>query len=168
MKEPRKPTDFTHQHGKDDRMYGERLEDPYQARGKYTEPTVCSGCGAVFHKGRWRWGAPIAGAKEQLCPACQRIHDGQPAGIVTIRGDFFAAHRDEILNLITNAEEKERPEHPLQRVMGIEDQGDGIVVSLTDMHLTRGIGEALHHAYEGELTYDYNDKDTVFRVSWTR
>ena len=30
----------------------EGREDPYQARGKYKEPTRCAECGAVFH----RWG----------------------------------------------------------------------------------------------------------------
>jgi NMD protein affecting ribosome stability and mRNA decay len=168
MKESGKPTDFAHQHGKDDRMYGERLEDPYQAKGKYPEPTVCSGCGAVYRKGRWQWGAPIAGAHEQLCPACQRIEDGQPAGILTIKGDFFAAHRDEILHLIENYEEKEKPEHPLQRVMGITDEDGGTVVTFTDMHIARGVGEALHHAYEGELDYEHSEKTSVFRVNWTR
>lgn len=168
MKEPRKPTDFAHQHPKDERAYGERLEDPYQARGKYSEPTVCTGCGAVFHKGRWHWGSPIAGAHQQLCPACQRIHDDQPAGILTISGEFFPAHREEILNLIDNYEEKEKPEHPLQRVMGVTDEDGGTIVTFTDMHLARGVGEALHRAYEGELDFEYNEKATVFRVNWSR
>jgi hypothetical protein len=168
MKEPRKPTDIAHQPGKDDRMYSERLEDPYQARGKYSEPTVCPECSAVFHKGRWQWGSAEAGAKEQLCPACQRIHDGQPAGVLTIGGEFFAAHREEIMNLIHNAEKKEKPEHPLQRIMGTEDQDGAAVVTFTDMHLARGTAEALHHAYEGELDYDFSEKDGVFRASWTR
>jgi NMD protein affecting ribosome stability and mRNA decay len=168
MKQPRKPTDYAQQHGKDERMYGERYEDPYQARGKYPEPSVCTGCGALFHKGRWQWGIAPAGAHKHLCPACQRIHDRQPAGILTIRGDFFAAHRQEILGLIHNAEAKERVEHPLQRVMKIEEGEDGVVVSLTDVHLTRTIGDDLHSAYEGELDYEYVERATVFRANWTR
>jgi NMD protein affecting ribosome stability and mRNA decay len=168
MKEPRKPTDFAHQHGKDERMYGERLEDPYQARGKYSEPTVCPDCGAVYHDGRWRWAAAAANAHEQRCPACQRIQDGQPAAILTLRGDFLPAHRDEILHLIENYEKKERPEHPLQRVMAISDEDDATVVAFTDMHIARAVGEALHSAYEGELDYEHNEKTTVFRVNWTR
>jgi NMD protein affecting ribosome stability and mRNA decay len=168
MKEPRKPTDFAQQHGKDDRMYGERLHDPYQARGKYPEPSLCPDCGAVFEKGRWHWGSAGAGAHEQRCPACQRIQDKQPAGVVTLKGDFLSAHRHEIISLIQNAEKKEKPEHPLQRVMAIEDQDGGITVSLTDVHIARAIADALQHAYEGELDYEYSDKDTLFRASWSR
>jgi hypothetical protein len=168
MKEPRKSQDFVRQHGKDERMYGGRYEDPYQRRGKYQEPSVCTECGAVFQKGRWQWGDAPEGAHEHLCPACQRIHDGQPAGVLTISGDFLLEHKQEIMGVIHNTETKEKAEHPLQRVMAIEEQDNNVIVSLTDMHLTRGIGEALHHAYEGELDYEYVEKDTVFRASWTR
>lgn len=168
MKKPRKSQDFIRRHGKDERMYGEMLEDAYQARGKYPEPSVCTGCDAVFHKGRWQWAAAPAEAHKQLCPACQRIHDGQAAGIVTISGDFFAGHKQEILGLIHHLETKEKAEHPLQRIMAIEDDDNGATVSLTDMHLARGIGVALHHAYQGDVEYHYTDKDTVFRVTWSR
>lgn len=168
MKQPRKSRDFIRQHGKDERMYGERHEDPYNFDRKYPEPSVCTDCGAVFHKGRWRWETAPEGAHEQLCPACQRIHDGQPAGILTISGDFFLEHKQEVMGVIHNLEKKEKAEHPLQRVISIEEQDSSVVVSLTDIHLTRAIGDALHHAYEGELDYEYVDKETVFRASWTR
>ena len=29
--------------------------DPYQAREKLSEPSVCRDCGAVYHQGRWQW-----------------------------------------------------------------------------------------------------------------
>jgi NMD protein affecting ribosome stability and mRNA decay len=168
MKEPRKSQDFIRQHGKDERMYGETLEDPYQRRGKYEEPTVCPDCSAVFHKGRWQWGSVPSGAHEHKCPACARIHDNQPAAVVTVGGDFFKEHKEEVLGLVRNHETREKAEHPLQRIMGIDEQEGSAVVTLTDMHLARGIGEALHHAYEGEVDYQYVDKDSVFRVNWTR
>ena len=168
MTGPRKSRDYARQHPKDERAYGERNEDPYQSRGKYPEPSVCIGCGAVFHKGRWQWGMAPESAHKHLCPACQRIHDRVPAGILTVSGAFFNEHRQEILNLIHNAEAKERAEHPLQRIMRIEGQNAGIVVSFTDMHLARGIGEGLHHAYQGEVYYQYTDKEGVLRVQWTR
>ena len=91
-----------------------------------------------------------------------------PAAFLTLRGDFLANHRDEILNLIRNYEERERKEHPLKRVMGSEEQADGIVFTFTDAHLARGIGEALHNAYEGEIDYQYTKEDIMLRVTWTR
>src|SRR5690349_4580543 len=36
-----------------DKMFEERVHDPYKARHKIAEPSVCSQCGAVFHEGRW-------------------------------------------------------------------------------------------------------------------
>jgi hypothetical protein len=52
--------------------------------------------------------------------------------------------------------------------MGMEDQEEGVVITFTDAHLTRGAGEALHHAYQGELDFKYTDEDIMLRVNWTR
>src|SRR5271157_1163846 len=30
--------------------------DPYQPKGKYREPTICSTCRAIYQRGRWAWG----------------------------------------------------------------------------------------------------------------
>lgn len=43
-----------------------------------------------------------------------------------------------------------------------------LVVTTTDPHLARRIGDALHHAYKGELEYRYNKQDKLLRVSWSR
>jgi hypothetical protein len=52
--------------------------------------------------------------------------------------------------------------------MGSEEQADGMMLTLTDAHLARGIGEALHRAYEGEIDYQYTKEDIMLRVTWTR
>ncbi len=168
MTSSKKTTDHVRRPSKDERAYGARNEDPYQSRAKYPEPCVCSGCGAVLHKGRWQWGLASPDAHKHLCPACHRIHDRAPAGIVTIRGDFFGQHQQEILSLIHNLEAREKAEHPLQRIMGIHASDGGIEVQLADFHLANTIGQALQHAYQGELEAPYPDKDDVMRVTWTR
>jgi hypothetical protein len=103
-----------------------------------------------------------------LCPACQRVKDRVPAAFLTIGGSFFAEHHDEIVNLIHNYEQRERAEHPLKRIMASESQDEGTVFTFTDAHLARGIGEALHSAYEGELDYQYTKEDIMLRVTWSR
>lgn len=163
----RKPDDHIHQPRRD-RMFEEHVQDPYQARGKPPEPCVCPDCGVLFHKGRWQWGDAPADAQAHRCPACQRSHDRVPAGILTLSGDFFDAHREEILHLIHNQEAKEKAEHPLERIMDSREEGDALVVTYTGIHLCRGTGEALHHAYQGELDFQHTDKDDVLRVSWQR
>ena len=162
-----KPDDFTHQPRRDS-IYQERVHDPYQSREKYREPTVCPDCTAVFHNGRWQWGPVPDGAHRHRCPACARIHDRVPAGILTIEGDYFAAHKAEILSLVHHHEAQENVEHPLERIIAIDEQGQGATISFTGVHLARGTGEALRHACHGELTIDFSDKDDLIRVSWKR
>jgi hypothetical protein len=56
----------------------------------------------------------------------------------------------------------------LERIMGIDEEGDAMMVRFTGIHLTRAVGEALHRAYEGDLQIDYNDRDGQVRVYWQR
>ena len=168
MTSPKKPTDYIRQHSKDERAYGERNEDAYQSRGKYPEPSTCTGCGAVFKKGRWQWGIAEPDAHKHLCPACQRIHDRVPAGVVTISGEFLADHQQEILGLVHNIEAREKSGHPLQRIMNLTQDDGSITILVTDFHLTRAIVEALKNAYQGEAEEQFVDKDGVMRASWSR
>jgi hypothetical protein len=52
--------------------------------------------------------------------------------------------------------------------MDIAEQDDAIVVQTTDIHLPRRIGEALNHAYRGELDFHYEEEAYSIRVKWTR
>jgi hypothetical protein len=52
--------------------------------------------------------------------------------------------------------------------MAIENTEHGTVVTTTDIHLAHGIGEALHHAYQGELEFHYNSDQNLMRVNWSR
>jgi hypothetical protein len=167
MTGPGKRRDAKHQ-PRGDRTAEERVSDPYRARGKWPEPTTCPGCGAIFHGGRWQWGAAAPDATQHLCPACERIRDRVPAGQLTLSGEFFKAHREEILHLVRNAETKARAEHPLERIIDVKDEGDRTVVTFTESHLVHGVGEALHHAYHGELDSRYTDEGDLLRVSWSR
>ena len=151
-----------------DRLVQENRHDAYKAKQKLPEPTVCPQCGAVFHDGRWQWLTKPAGAHEEMCPACHRIQDEFPAGYVSVSGAFFKEHREEVLHLARNEEARQKAEHPLKRIMNIEDQDDGIQITTTDIHLARGIGDALHHAYQGELEYHYNEQENLLRVVWER
>ncbi len=151
-----------------DRPLLEQHIDAYRLRGKLAEPTVCPQCHAVFHKGRWQWIEAPANAHNETCPACHRIHDQYPAGYVTLEGDFFNEHSNEIMRAVHNHEQHERAEHPLKRVMAVEKQGDATVVTTTDIHLARGIGEAVRHAYQGELELHYNPGENQLRAYWKR
>ena len=136
---------------------------------KLSEPTVCSRCKAVYKEGRWTWaGVPNPTGSSTLCPACERIRDGYPAGEVHITGDFARAHRDEILARVRHVEEREKAEHPLQRLMDIKQEPDTVVITTTDVHLAHAIGTALHDAFKGELHAPWQQKGDLMRVKWSR
>jgi len=52
--------------------------------------------------------------------------------------------------------------------MDIEEQDGAIMVRTTDIHLPRRIGEALRHAFHGELDFHYEEETYFIRVTWTR
>ena len=151
-----------------DRRIQERIHDTYRSTTKLREPTVCEQCGAVFEAGRWGWGSAPSDAHKDTCPACHRIADNYPAGLIDISGGFLPQHLDEILNLIRNEADKESREHPLKRIIGIEETDNGVQVSTTDLHLARSIGDALRRAYAGKLEYEYTKGGDLLRVSWVR
>ena len=92
--------------------------------GKLPDPSVCPTCKAAYHNGRWTWDAAPADAHRQECPACRRVADDYPAGIVTMRGSFLAPHGEEIRNLLHNVETREKQNHPLKRIMAISADAD--------------------------------------------
>ena len=151
-----------------DELRDELVHDSYKSKRKLPEPTRCPQCGAVYHDGRWQWRNAPAGAHEEPCPACHRMRDKFPAGYVTLQGGFFAAHRDEILHLARNREAHEKAEHALERIMAVEEVEGGVLITTTDTHLARDIGEAVHEAYKGDLQYHYNKEENLLRVHWAR
>lgn len=154
--------------GRMDRLIHERVHDPYKTKSKLPEPTVCPVCCAVFKDGRWQWvdSWPID-AHRQTCQACHRTQDGYAAGALTVSGAFALSHRTEVLNLARNLEQREKREHPLHRIMQIEEKPDSIVIKTTDIHLPHSIGEALRHAYKGSLEIRYAEESHFIDVKWS-
>jgi hypothetical protein len=103
-----------------------------------------------------------------MCPACHRIQDKYPAGFLTLEGPFLQEHKEELLHLARNEETKEKGEHPLHRIIHMEEKDESILITTTDIHLPRRIGEALRRAYEGELDFHYIEESNILRVRWKR
>jgi NMD protein affecting ribosome stability and mRNA decay len=151
-----------------DRLIREREHDVYRTSKKLPDPSACTKCRAMYRDGRWQWGHPPAEANPVLCPACKRIQDDMPAGILKLVGTFHLEHRAEILGLIRNIEERELKDHPLKRIMEVSEQGDEVEIKVADSDLARSLGTAIHHAYQGELDYHYPGEGDVLRVRWER
>ena len=156
------------QYGRQDRLLKEKRHDVYAEKSKFPEPTRCQECGAIFENGRWSWRTTDKEVNQIICPACRRIADKCPAGIIELKGEFFRIHKEEILNLIRNIEKQEKGERALERIMSIKEGRQYTVVTTTGIHLARRIGEALARSYKGEYSFQYADAETTIRIHWER
>jgi len=139
-----------------------------ESPAKAAEPAVCSRCGSVLHAGRWTWKAASDQTPTAKCPACVRIEQDQPDGILVAGGDFVATHRAEILGLIRHVEENEMQSHPLARTFGVDDDGGELRVRTTERRLAESLGRALERAYGGTLERSAGDRASPLRLRWRR
>ena len=149
--------------------------DPYLLDMKPDEVAICRECRSVFAGGRWQLesdaGRDIKEARkitEVLCPACQKIRDRIPGGVLTISGRFAVDHREEIVNLINHENSLAMKINPLERIMGIERSGNGMVVYTTNEKLAQKAGRALKKAYDGHVEYKWPEDRKLVRVNWRR
>lgn len=152
----------------------DRETDPYKPRKGAPEVGVCPTCHAISRKKRWYLdekeyaSLATAGATTRPCPACRKIADGFPAGVVTLRGAYLRTHRDEILRLVRNEEERSRGINPLERIMEIREGGDGMEILTTDEKLAQRIGREIRKACRGAVVYRWSEDTKLLRVHWVR
>jgi len=153
----------------------DHLDDPYIDGVEYHDPNVCPSCGVVYNKKQWQFidikqiqldkGNYIGNAK---CPACRKIEDHYPMGLVELSGKFIDGHKEEILNLVKNEEEREKEKNPLGRIMSIEDKDGKIYIETTNEALALRIGRAVFKAFKGEIEYKFSETQKLVRVLWRR
>lgn len=148
-----------------DMMYQERFRGRF-ARGMKAAEALCSGCGAHYQSGRWSWTPASPAARTTHCPACQREAANMAAGTLEIPGDFFSAHRDELTRLVENTARLERQDHPLERLMPIEEQAETASIRTTGMHLITRIAHALSRQFGGRLIAHADDRQAVRHLEW--
>lgn len=142
--------------------------DAYRLDRKLCEPVTCPQCHATYRNGHWSWGKAEPGTALVTCPACQRVADDHPGGFVTLKGDFYADHREEILARIRQCEAREKAEHPLQRIIALHGGMRSATVSTTDPHLAHGIARALESAYKGTVAIKYSRGENRLHATWVR
>jgi len=103
---------------------------------------------------------------EVLCSACRRINDKFPAGIVPFHGGFAPQQVNEIVHLARHQEEAEKSEHPLNRIISVDEEAEGIVIYTPDIHLPRRIGEAAKRAFHGTLQEHFDKGGYFVRIDW--
>lgn len=121
------------------------------------QSAVCSECGAVHADGRWTWSDPPHDAQAVVCPACRCIGGQLAIGVVHISGGFEEVHRDQLTCIIRGHGAKAAAEHPQKRIVAIVTDASGILVTTTDVHLTRDLEAALRRAYNGYLVFRHDE-----------
>ncbi len=150
--------------------------DTYLPRGGTRRESFCESCHAVYRNKRWYADPDLydsvrknAKAAETVCPACLKIRDNFPGGIVTLKGSYVVSHRRGLINLIRNEEERARSVNPLERVMSMREDGFGkLIITTTNEKLAQRLGRAIRKAFQGEVSYNWSHDNKLVRVDWER
>jgi len=153
----------------------ERSSDVYLPKGGSREVALCSKCTAFYRNKRWSTDSAelkkigtAAGTVKVLCPACQRMNDNNPAGVLSLAGDYLLEHENEILNIVKNIEADTRAKNPLARIMEISQDKKNLIIATTDAKLAQKLGKEVYKAHKGELHFKWSQADSFVRVNWTR
>jgi NMD protein affecting ribosome stability and mRNA decay len=148
-------------------------QDPYAMLKAPKGPAMCRKCGAMYADKRWSFDAVKAPklaasprTQKLVCPACQKIRDDYPEGIVTLTWSDLREHEAEIRGLIGNVEARAVSVNPLDRVMKIVRRKNDLEIQTTNDRLAQRIGRALVRSYKGKADYNWAHRDMMVRVTW--
>lgn len=155
-----------HQGVRQNVLLQEQQHDNRTVKHELREWIACSSCGAVYQERREKWYMRHAVSHGETCPACHRREDDAAAGFLILHGSFFLAHREEIMRMILNLEERERNGHSPKRILDVKESVHITFITTSDIDFTRRIGEALHAKYQGHLESVYNREKNLIDVDW--
>ncbi|MCE9625957.1 MAG: hypothetical protein K8R69_10995 [Deltaproteobacteria bacterium] len=154
---------------------GHDKHDTYWNQAQPKDHSFCGKCSAIYHNKHWFFDEKKletlraeAANHQVLCPACHKIQDHFASGRVLMSGEFLREHREEILNLVKNAEKRAMGMNPLERIIEIANNGKGIEITTTHEKLAQRIGKSLYRAFSGTVDYQWARGDKMARVSWCR
>ena len=101
-------------------------------------------------------------------PACKKVRDNFPGGILKLKGTFLQEHIDEIMNLIRNEEQRAMGFNPLERIMDVNTTSKGVEITTTNEKLTQRIGKSIQKPYQGKVAYRWSDDTKLLRAEWER
>ncbi|MFC1632684.1 BCAM0308 family protein [Patescibacteria group bacterium] len=160
-----------------------KADSSNERRLKINEPVTaapgsnlyCPGCHSVYYKKAWHNNPQLFeevsqdSNNAQQCPACQRIKDNTPLGILTLENIEDAEHRQMLINTIENIGERAQARDSQERIMKIEETGNKLEVYTTENQLAAGIGRQIKKAFGGKLQIDFSQQrhhDSLARVTW--
>jgi hypothetical protein len=78
----------------------------------------------------------------------------------------FLEHKAEVLQIIRNVERAEKAEHPLERLMDVEESGGRLVVTTTGIHIARQIAHKLARRFHQKARIRYARQEDLIHVDW--
>ncbi|MBN2056085.1 ATPase [bacterium] len=148
-------------------------KDPYRRRAGGS--ILCPECKAVFHGKRWVHDACLqeriekdGNYQETTCPACRKIADRYPGGMLLLSGSYFHRHRSMIMSLIENECDRAAQSKPLERLMDVREENDGLALTTTTVSLSQRLGRMIHRAHKGDLQFKWSQGAKFARVVWQR
>ncbi|UFS69058.1 hypothetical protein LPW11_14280 [Geomonas sp. RF6] len=145
-----------------------RSTDVYVPKEGLSDGTSCRECGMTYKSKRWTLEKVETSGVKILCPACKRMHDHTPAGVVHLSGSYLQDHKEEIMNTLRHTEATSRTKNPLGRIMDITEDAEGITVTTTEEKLAQKLGREVYKSQSGELHYKWNRDNNLVRVEWMR
>jgi NMD protein affecting ribosome stability and mRNA decay len=151
-----------------------RQEDSYEPE-EGQEAALCTQCHALYRGKRWSFDAALyerlAGTdkvREVVCPTCRKIKDHFPEGILTLSGEFFAQHQEEIVRLLEKEAARVAGRSVADRIIRIVSEGDKLVVETTTEKMAQHLGRTIYKAYKGDLHFRWGEVERFVRVYWSR
>jgi NMD protein affecting ribosome stability and mRNA decay len=152
-----------------------RSTDVYRPRSGAKEVSVCPDCRLIYRNKRWQMDEEEAAklisserTTRLTCPACRRVADRNPAGIITLSGRYLEQNWDVIQNQIRHVVEKSETKNPLGRIMAMEQGTTGITITTTEDKIAQKIGREIFRAHKGDLIYSWSHEQQLVRVTWNR
>ena len=136
----------------------------------------CRDCGSVYYRRRWTLDPPRQireriessnGVVLAFCPACRKVREKFPFGELRMIGVKQGESR-ELFQLLRNEEQRAREKNPLERIMSITTENDGLRVETTTEKLAQRLGRCLRKARGGKVSYKWSHNNKYARVVWEK
>jgi hypothetical protein len=136
---------------------------PVAQKQKFSDPSICDRCGAVYSGKSWRRGPRrarevIDKASWVTCPGCSQAATGEYHGQVLITvGD--SARLEAVSARIANVERRAQFTQPERRVVSTNWNGKTLEVLTTSQKLAHRIAREVEKAFTGHAHFSWSDQD---------
>ena len=136
---------------------------PVARRQKFSDPSICDRCGAVYSGKSWRLGRRLPAeamdkARWVKCPGCAQAAAGEYHGRVQIAVGERTS-REAILARIANVERRALITQPERRIVATNWDGKTLEVLTTSQKLAHRIAREVEKAFGADAHFSWSDED---------